>query len=160
MFWDKRIEVKAAVLAEQFMIEFVDKPMFALPPERQPTTEAIAALQAKLRLYQFAAVLLAVMTEEQKSAEYAPLRTELERRFLPPTFAQGANMLDELRSAMASLSDLMTPRQNPHHLSWSLKWFESVGIDESNPVVLHSFGMHCMAHFTTSVEALKKFKPI
>ena len=145
MFWDKRIEVKAAVLAEQLMIEFVDKPMFALPPERHPTTEALAALQAKLRLYQFAAVLLAVMTEEQKSAEYAPLRTELERRFLPPTFAQGANMLDELRSAMASLSDLMTPRQNPHHLSWSLKWLESVGIDESNPVVLHSFGMHCLS---------------
>jgi len=69
-------------------------------------------------------------------------------------------MLDELRSAMSSLSDLMTPWQKPHHLSWSLKWFESVGIDESNPVVLHSFGMRCMAHFTTSVEALKKFKPI
>jgi hypothetical protein len=160
MFWDKRIKVAAAVLAEQLMIEFVDKPMFALPPERQPAAEAIAALQAKLRLFQFAVVLLAVMTEERKSIEYAPLRIELERLFLPPTFAQGANMLDELRSAMAALSDLMTPRENPHHLSWSLKWFESVGIDESNPVVLHSFGMHCMAHFTTSVEALNKFRPI
>ena len=154
------MKVEAAVLAGQFMAEFVDKPIHELRPEAQAGPEAISAYNAKLRLFQFACVLLAVMNEEQKSAEYTPLRTELERQFLPPTFAQGANMLGELRSAMSSLADLLTPRENPHHLTWSLKWFESVGIEESNPVVLHSFGSRWMNFFTTSSKAVKSFKPV
>jgi hypothetical protein len=147
------------VLAEQFMAEFVDKPIHELRSEMQATPEAIVAYNAKLRFFQFATVLLAVMNEEHKNPEYSPIRTELERQFLPPTFARGANVFDEIRSAMTSLSDLMTPRENPHHLTWSLKWFESVGIEENNPVVLHSFGTRWLAFFTTLTKALRSFNP-
>jgi hypothetical protein len=158
MFWDRRTKVSPAVLAQQFMVEFVDKPIYQIPEGIQVPPETVAAINSKARLFQFACVMMAVMVEEQKSRAYTPLRTELERLFLPPTFAQGANMLDELRTAMRDLNDLMTPRQKPHHLSWSLRWFASAGLDESNPVNLHTFAMRWMSFFSISVKALQSFR--
>lgn len=158
MFWNRKIKVTPSELASQFMIEFIDKPIFQIPEGVQVSPETESAVNAKARLFQFACVMMAVMAEEQKSLVFKPVRTELERLFFPPTFSQGANMLDEVRTAMLDLNDLMTPREKPHHLTWALKWFASAGFDESNPVNLHTFSMRWMSFFTTSVKALRSFE--
>ena len=159
MFGDKRIKLKPDELAALLMKHFVESPINKIPEQMQAPAEVIAAFDAKTRLYQFATVLMAVMNEEQSDRHFCPVRTELERLFLPPTFQQGGNMLDELRSAMMDLSNLMTPREKPHHLSWARDWFASTGLDESNPETLSYFSIRWLDYFATICKAIKTFKP-
>lgn len=153
------MKLKPEVLAFSLMKNFVENPINKIPEEMQAPAEVVAAFNAKTRLYQFATVLMAVMNEEQNDQNFSPVRTELERLFLPPTFKQGANMLDELRSAMMDLSNLMTPREKPHHLSWARDWFASTGLDENNPEILHYFSVRWLDFFATITKAIKTFKP-
>ena len=160
MFWRRRIKVEAATLAKTIFAEFIDKPFYSLPEEVSVTPEAEAALWAKLRLYQYASVLLAVLNEEHTNPDYLSVRVHMERTLLPPTFSQGANMLDEIRSAMKDLGDLLTPIDKPQAMSWAVRWFNSVGIDESNPVRLGMFALHWPSHFTAAAQSLRRFTPI
>ncbi len=159
MFWDKKIKLTPEQLASSLMKHFVENPINKIPAEMQAPAEVVAAFDAKTRLYQFAMVLMAVMNEEQTDRHFSPVRTELERLFLPPTFQQGANMLDELRSAMMDLSNLMTPREKPHYFSWARDWFASTGLDESNPETLAYFSIRWLDYFATICKAIKTFKP-
>ena len=67
MFWNRKLEVKAIVLAETMVAEFVEKPLYQLPEEKPISSEASLAFKSKLRLYQFACVLLAILNEERRN---------------------------------------------------------------------------------------------
>jgi hypothetical protein len=159
MFWKRKLKVQPAVLADGLIAEFIEKPLYELAPEKQISSEARMALNSKLKLYQSACVLLAVLNEENKNAAYSPVREHLEKNFFPATFAQGANMLDEVRCAMRDLDELFTPKdkQNPMSFSWARKWFSTVGIDESNPVTLSLFVFNWTEHFIAIKKAFKRF---
>ena len=162
MFWKRKLKVKANVLADTILAEFVDKPISSAIEQmhiKADAPEVVAALNAKLRLYQFASVLLAVLNEEQKNKSYSPVRELLERNFFPPSFSQGANMLDEVKCAMRDLDELFTPSDKPRPLSWACKWLSTVGVDESNPVTLHLFTLHWLDHFIAINKSLQRFKP-
>jgi hypothetical protein len=78
MFGKRKISVKPLVLADGLITEFIDKPLYELPQEKQITQEARSAFNSKLKLYQFACVLLAILNEESKNATYSPVREYLD----------------------------------------------------------------------------------
>ena len=163
MFWKRKLKVKANVLADTILAEFVDKPISTTIEQmhiKAGAPEIISALNAKFRLYQFAAVLLAVLNEETKNKDYSPVREHLERSFFPPSFSQGANMLGEVKCAMRDLDELFTPSDKPRSLSWACKWLSTVGVDESNPATLHLFTLRWLDHFIAINKSLQRFKPV
>jgi hypothetical protein len=157
MFWKRKLKVKSIVFADGLINEFIEKPIYELAPEKQISSEARLALNSKLKLYQFACVLLAVLNEESKNAAYSPVREHLEKNFFPATFAQGSNMLDEVRCAMRDLDELFTPKGNPPYMSWACKWFTTVGIDENNPATLTLFVFNWTEHFIAVNKAFQRF---
>jgi hypothetical protein len=114
----------------------------------------------KLLLYQYASVLIAVLGAEHRDKTFLPVRVHLERHFFPPSFAQGADLLDEVRSAMRDLGVLIQPEVPRRELSWARRWLSSVGIQEDNPATLAMFAHRWPAHFATVVEALRHFRPV
>lgn len=157
MFWNRKLRVKPIVLADGLIAEFIDKPLYQLAPEKQISSEASLAFNSKLKLYQFACVLLAVLKKESKNAAYSPVRDHLEKKFFPATFAQGANMLDEVRCAMRDLDELFTPKDKPQYMPWACKWFSTVGIDENNPVTLSLFVFSWTDHFIAINKSFERF---
>ncbi len=159
MFWKRKIRVQSIVLADGLITEFIKKPLYELPNEKQISFESKVAFDSKLKLYQFACVLLAVLNEENKNTAFSPVRKHLEENFFPPTFKQGANLLDEVRFAMRDLDELFTPKEKPQPMSWAHKWFSTVAIDEGNPVTLGMFALHWTEHFIAINKSLQRFKP-
>jgi hypothetical protein len=162
MFWDRKIRVPADALAKALIQECVETP---IPKTRElfpPTSDATGypTIAQQLRLYQFASVLLAVLDAERSNPAFTPVREALERHYFPPTFAQGARQLDELRSAMADLVTLIQPEGEPRPMSWALNWLKRIGVDESNPATLGMFALRWPSHYTAVAKSLKQSKPI
>jgi hypothetical protein len=73
--------IKPQVLAETLFKEFIQKTHCDVPPEVRIEPEAVAAVEAKIRLYQFSSILLAVITTAQAKPEFLPVREHLEPLF-------------------------------------------------------------------------------
>ena len=86
------------VLAETLFTELIQKRHCDVPPEIRIAPGVVPAVEAKIRLYQFASILLAVMSTAEAKPEFLRVRDHLER-------LQGFDIRD-VRGAMKDLSEL------------------------------------------------------
>jgi len=162
MFWERKIQVPADALAKTLIQECVETPIPATRELFPPNADApgYPTISQQLRLYQFASVLLAVLDAERGDPAFTSLREGLERHHFPPTFAQGAHQLEELKSAMADLVALIQPNGKPQPMSWAHNWLKRIGVEESNPATLGMLALRWPSHYAAVAKSLKKCKPV
>lgn len=113
----------------------------------------------KVKIYQLAAVTIALMSVGQENCYFQQVRESLEKRMFPPTVTSTAlDMVSCLRDAMADLSKLLFPTNPRNQLSWARAWFDEIGLDQLNPVTLSRHSMQCMDFFINARDALSKFQ--
>jgi len=159
MFWKRKHQVPAEELATGLFNEFVERPIQwdeSLQIETTPTS----AFGRKLRLYQFASVLLAVLDAERQDAAFSKVRVRLEQCFFPSKYAEGADLLEEVQKAMKDLIELVQPDGQARPMSWAVRWLSDVGIQQDNPAILMMFVIRWPSHFCTVLKALHEFNPV
>jgi hypothetical protein len=160
VFSKRKVRAPADILARTLFDEFVEKQI----PETRELLSGDAKthpmLDSQIKLYQFASVLLAVLDAERRNKAFTPVRESLERCFFPPSFAEGATVLDELRHAMSDLASLIQPDGEPRPESWARSWLARVGIDESNPATLLLFAIRWPDHYVAVAKSLREFTPV
>lgn len=161
--------INPKVLAETLFTELIQTKHCDVPPEVRIAPEAVSTVEAKIRLYQFASVLLAIMSTAEAEPEFLPVRDHLERLFLPPTIQQGFDILLDVRGAMKDLSELLTVKNEDRTNSsskagksmfWARSWLSSVSVEENNPVTLALFALKWMDYYTVVTDSLKDFNPV
>ena len=160
MFWTWRKRVPAQTIANELLLQMCSGDLKDSLKYMTVTPESKTAAAAKTQLYQFACLLLAVLSEEQRVRQYSSVRVYLEAHFFPPSAGQGINILGEVKAAMDDISHLLDPNKKQHQMRWSMKWLASVGIDESNPATLALFAIRWLAHFSAVSKVLRRFKPV
>ena len=167
--WKREMVIEPQVLAETLFTEFIQKKHCDVPPEVRIEPTAVAAVEAKIRLYQFSSILLAVITTAQAKPEFLPVQERFERLFFPPTAQQGFDILLDVRGAMKDLSELLTVKDEDRGNSspkagksmlWARNWLASVGVDECNPATLALFALNWMDYYITITKSLKDFNPV
>jgi hypothetical protein len=164
----REMTIKPETLAETLFTELIQKRHCHVPPEVRIPPAAIPAVEAKIRLYQFSSILLAVITTAQAKPEFLPVQEHLERLFFPPTPQQGFDILLDVRGAMKDLSELLTVKNQDRtdssskagkSMFWARNWLLSVGVDECNPATLALFALNWMDYYITIGNSLKDFTP-
>ena len=159
MFWNRKHRVQADELAGSLFDEFVQRPI-EWDMDLQIDTSITSAIGQKVRLYQFASVMLAVLDAERSNAAFSPVRDGLEQRFFQPTFSDGLEQLDEVKRAMEDLSELIQPDGQSRPMSWAMRWLNDAGIQQENPANLMMFVLRWPSFFATVVKALRVFEPV
>lgn len=115
--------------------------------------------QNKAKIYQVAAVIMAIMSAAEKNKDFNKVRDALEKLIFPPAATPAAlDLVSYLRIAMADLSKLLFSANPLNQMSWAHAWLHEIGVEESNPVTLSLFAMQCMDYFINAREALGKFQ--
>jgi hypothetical protein len=165
------MEINPKVLAETLFAELIQRKRCDVPSQVRIASAAVPALEAKIRLYQFTSILLAVMTTARTKPEFIPVQEHLERLFFPPTLQEGvANLLD-VRAAMNDLSELLTSKDKGgdpdipaskagKSMLWARNWLLGVGVEENNPATLALFALKWMDYHITVADSLKDFEPV
>ena len=105
-------KINPKVLAETLFAEAIQKKHCEIPPEVSIPSAAHPTIDAKIQLYQFTSVLLAVMTTATTKPEFMPVQEHLERLFFPPTPQEGTVILLDVRGAMSDLGELLTTKED------------------------------------------------
>lgn len=158
MFWKRKHKVEATELAQSLLNEFVDKIVGDVAKDLRLDAVTTARYKAKTRLYQLAAVLMAVMGEERRNPRFLAVREHLERNVFPSSPDEGARPLEEVRTAMLDLNNLITPPGQQREMSWARAWLQDIGLEETNPVTLALFATHWLDYYIIVVDALREFK--
>jgi hypothetical protein len=172
------VTIKPQVLAETLFTEYIQRKHCDWYPAAPGATErlpnqlwvppsAIPALDAKIRLYQFTTVLLAIVNEAHKRPEFNSVREHFERLYFPPSF--DFDILWDVRRAMEDLGELLTLEKEDHTNSsakagksmfWARNWLSTAGIEENNPVTLGLFALNWMDYYVAATSSLDGFNPV
>jgi len=159
-------KINPKVLAETLFTEAIQKKHCDIPPEVDISSAAIPAINAKIQLYQFTCVLLAIITTASTKPEFSPVQNHLERLFFPPIPQEGTGILLDVRGAMSDLSNLLTTSEEDRttkagkSMFWARDWLSRVGVEENNPVTLALFALKWMDFYTTIRDSLNDFNPV
>jgi hypothetical protein len=111
----------------------------------------------KLYLYCEAAALRILLTENEKDPRYDELVREFEKLVFPCGASQeGASKLEAIKFAMKELDRLFSEKKE---LSWSRRWFNEIGHDETNPAALSMFALFIMEDTTSLRELIHEIGP-
>ena len=164
MFWNRRTRIRPAELATILMDEFVCHPLPGLRENvnQQLDTASGTVSGQQLQLYQFAAVMLAILDAERRDTSFVSVRKCMERHFLALPVAEGVEprMNENLRFAMNDLIELIQPEGRPQPVLWAHNWMLRIGIHESNPARLSMFTLRWPTSYAELVKFLKKIQPI
>lgn len=115
--------------------------------------------QNKTKLYQVAAIMMAIMSVAEKDKRFNKVKDALERLIFPPSPTPVAlDLVSRLRIAMADLSRLLFPANPRNQFSWARAWLSDIGVEESNPVNLAIFATQCMDYFIGARKILDRFQ--
>jgi hypothetical protein len=81
MFWKRKMTIKPLVLAETLFTELIQKRHCDIPAEVRLKPAVVPAIEAKIRLYQFTSILLAVMNEARSRPAFISVQQHLEQLF-------------------------------------------------------------------------------
>jgi len=160
-FRKRKHGVEASELAQSLLDEFIRK-IVADVKDLQLDAPTRERYEAKTRLYQFAAVLIALIREERTNTRFLAVRDHLERCIFPPSLDQGKDLLTEVRAAMRDLGHLLDPGEERRRkeMSWARAWLQEIGVDETNPATLALFAIHWMEYFIMVTKSLREFSPV
>ena len=165
MFWKKKpkkTQTKPTYLAQSLYDEYVcrahlpDGIGLEVPPASQ------TAFLQKVKLYQYAAVLTALLTAEQQNPTFTQVRVHLEALFFPasPSAPGARQSLAAVQAAMQELVTLSKPVEQAQPFTWARGWLEDVGVQEFNPAKLTMFVSAYMAHFESALNTLGQFEVV
>lgn len=160
MFWKRKVRAPADSIAEDLFKECVQTPIPGTQELFSNQADAWAAINAQMRLYQFASVLLAVLDAERRDPAFGPVREILEQRFFPSSFSEGRVQLEEVRNAMRDLVTLIQPSDEPQPMSWARDWLKRIGVHDSNPATLSLFALRWPHHYVAVAKSLREFTPV
>jgi len=103
--------VEPTVLAQSLVEEFVEKIVVDAANDLHLDAETTARYETKIRLYQLAAVLMALFGEERKNRRFIAVREHFERNIFASSPDQGSQLLREVKTAMRDLNDVLTPAE-------------------------------------------------
>jgi hypothetical protein len=154
------MKTNAKVLAETLFTEAIQKKHCDVPPGVRIAPTAAPAIEAKIQLYQFTSVLMAVIATAQTKPEFIPVREHLERLFFSPRAKEGADLHSDIWSAMNDLTELLTCKNASKSMFWSRDWLLAVGVEENNPATLDLFTLRWMDYYITIMNSPKDFDPV
>jgi hypothetical protein len=103
-------------------------------------------MRAKITLYQFASVSLAITNEQKTDFAFRFVEQQLSRLNPPET---------ALFSATTSLRRILGTHEAVGYMNWASEWLIEIGVNESNPAVLGMFTYGWVQHYLLVVETLK-----
>jgi hypothetical protein len=155
---DKRQKAPAAEIAASLFQAFVESDVDGVLPEtyRVPPN-LIAKFRDRTRLYREAAVLLVLGSRASTERAYEKVLNEYERFIFPPhPTADGIEKLDELKAIMGELDRLLRGDNSGDRIRWALDWFDRIGFEQSNPVLLFQFAHFWMTTYVTLSRVVKE----
>jgi hypothetical protein len=154
MFWQKQ-KKKLVEVAETLFVELVQKPVIFMPADFRVSENSAQQFENKLYTYQFTIVLMALLREEQNNLRFALVREYFEKIFFPEDQNERLKILANVKSAMADLESLFFGEMQ-EKIGWAAAWFQDIGINEDNPVVLARFVFSWTNHYAGVVESLQE----
>ncbi|OIR02595.1 hypothetical protein GALL_153090 [mine drainage metagenome] len=139
-------------LAQTLVDEFVRK----INIDSTNTESSRGSFEDKVRLYQLAILLIAIMSEEKTTPKYLAVRTTIEKCFFSSSSDPDGRLLGQIQHAMAHLGALFNKNEE---MSWARTWLAETGIVESNPVILAIFSGEWMSFYTAVVKSLRQIEP-
>jgi hypothetical protein len=136
----RRVAVDAACAAKDFLIDVRPAPGY----------------EDKMRLYQMAALLMAITDEERKTPTYRVVRKTIEDSFFSASSDPNEKLFGQVKFAMRDLAELIAQKKE---MSWARSWLAEAGIHESNPAKLALFASHWLGFYATVVKSLRQLEP-
>lgn len=162
MVWKRKQRISAGDLASLLFEECVENQNQIIRMPRSDMDERFAqAFSEKARLYQLAAVMLALLISERVISNFTHVKRALESMTFPARPNDiSDDLLSSLREAMSVLNQLISATSEERiQLSWARSWLGDIGIEESNPVVLYQVACQWMDFYIFLHDVLKKFDP-
>jgi hypothetical protein len=141
-----KVEVEAGELALLLYESLVVKRAVNLPSKLKIPRPLETKMRAKITLYQFASVSLAITNEQKTDFAFRFVEQQLSRLNPPET---------ALFSATTSLRRILGTHEAVGYMNWASEWLIEIGVNESNPAVLGMFTYGWVQHYLLVVETLK-----
>ena len=103
-------------------------------------------MRAKITLYQFASVSLAITNEQKTDFAFRLVEQQLSRLNPPKT---------AVVSATTNLRRILGTHEAVGYMNWASEWLSEIGVNESNPAILGMFTYGWVQHYLLVVETLK-----
>ena len=158
IFGKKKVKAPPDEVADAFLAEFIANNTLIPTIELKLTPKQAQKYASKCRLYRLALVLIIFINEEKENPKALCVRECIESKVFDHPDEQSHVLLKQVRSAMLDLQGLLFPEGNPRELSWARSWFETIGVDATNPVDLTLFSSSWMDHYVSATNALRDFK--
>jgi hypothetical protein len=99
------------------------------------------------------------MVEEQSNSRFSAVRKSLEGLVFTMPQEVGMPFLEDLRTAMQDLNELLSSSNERRELSWARAWFQAIGMDETNPVDLALFAVAWMDAYVAVTKGVRDLNP-
>lgn len=139
-------------IAMTLLQEYVFSDSFRPILEIDKASEQI--VNGKMWLYRIALSLMVLLAEEQAKPELTCVREQFEIYVFPASQEEDTGLLDQVRLAMQDLKELL--HQNTRReFSWSISWFNTIGVDENDPINLTLFATGWMNQYKMVTDILQ-----
>lgn len=162
-FWQRKRRVDPDEFAQAAMTEFVDNP--SLPVDAAELFESPPGerYQAHMRLYRGALVLMVILNAEHSDARWLSVQTSFERLIFTMPAEEGMPVVQDLRTAMVHLRELLTMKRGSPAAAqgwrWAMAWFQAIGMDEVNPARLTRFVLAWMDAYIELSDMMQEVRP-
>jgi hypothetical protein len=141
-----KAQVEVSELAHLLYESLVVKRAVNLPSKLKIPAALETTMRAKITLYQYASVSLAITNEK---------RTDFAFRFLEQQFSRVSPPKTTLFSAETNLRRILGTADGVGYMTWASEWLSEIGVHETNPVVLGMFTYGWVQHHLLAIETLK-----
>lgn len=175
LFGKKKHQIGTSELAQVLSDEFVRNVVVDVGKDRCCDEATTLRYEAKARVYQLAAVMMALKNEGKTNPRFLAVREKLENNAFTSSLEKRANSLAEIRKAEQDLSELIVcfapPEQRkqilaniqpkgglpPSQASWARAWLLDIGVDEWNPITCTRIALEWMDYCIMVVDTLREF---
>jgi len=157
---DKRKKLPATEIAANLFQAFVVDD--AVVPEMYETPPDFAAkFIEQHRLYREAAVTFVLGNQASKEEPYRQVLDAFDLFIFPhDPIASGSQKLDDLRTAVDGLDQLVRANENGASIAWASDWFKRIGVEQCNPLVLFQFSYWWKINYITISKVVNEiFRP-
>lgn len=150
----------AADMAEALLREYIEPSALDPAIDFRSSPQIKERYRYRMRAYRLALVLMTVASREQGDARFASVAEALESLTFPESQAAQVTFVTALKADMNNIRELIHPEKKGREMSWAMKWFQDIGIDETNPATLMLFSMHWMNSFVAVADMVDQLKGV
>lgn len=139
-----KVSVEVSQVAQLLYDALIVKRAVNLPSKLNIPQARETTMRAKIALYQFASVSLAISSEQ---------KTDFAFRFLEQQLARVSPPKTALFSATKNFQRILGADKDVYQ-NWAREWLLDIGIDETDPAVLGMFTYGWVQHHLLAIETL------